>query len=117
MKTLTWKVSITRPTACPDYQPDPYTGQYPTTHCAVYHSETVTEEKSKEFLDEESALKFAEGAPSSCYDFKLNGVAVEDKRPKLQVLSGTGSWTATNITVPTGEMGTTNISTLTNKNM
>ena len=52
MKTLTWKVDETIPTACPDYVPDPYTGEYPSTHCLVYHCKTITENKSIEQLTE-----------------------------------------------------------------
>lgn len=74
MITLTWKVSKTIPTECPDYKPDPYTGEYPTTHCLVYHCKTVTENKTAEFETEEEAKEFANKAPQSCTDFKLNGI-------------------------------------------
>jgi len=82
MKTLTWKVDKTIPTACPDYKPDPYTGEYPSFHCAVYHSTTITEERTAEFSSEKEAKDFASKAPLSCYDFKLNGKLLKDKRKK-----------------------------------
>lgn len=80
MKTLTWKVDKTVPTQCPDYVPDPYTGQYPSYHCAVYHCKTVTEERTAEFATLKEAQQFADKAPLSCYDFKLNGKLLKDKR-------------------------------------
>lgn len=108
MRTLTWKVTFTRPTACPDYIPDPYTGQYPTTQCLVYHCETVTENKCAEFETEKNALEFASKAPSSCTEFKLDGVEIEDKRPKTETSSITlGGLTAMS--------GTNQLSALTEK--
>lgn len=76
MKTVTWNVTLTRPIACPDYQPDPYTGEYPSTHCLVYHSEIVTEGKSVSFVTEEEAREFIRKAPESCTDFKINGETI-----------------------------------------
>ena len=73
MRTLTWKVSGHRPAPCPDYTPDPYTGQYPMMRCAVYHFETYTESKVREFETEQLAKDFASKAPQSCFDFKLDG--------------------------------------------
>jgi len=84
MYTLTWKVDKTIPTACPDYVPDPYTGEYPSFHCAVYHCMTITENKSAEFATQDEALQFAAKAPQSCYEFKLNGELIEDTRPRPQ---------------------------------
>lgn len=81
MKQLTWKIDKTIPTACPDYVHDPYTGEYPSFHCLVYHFKTIIENKSAEFLTEKEAKDFADKAPQSCYDFALNGVILEDKRP------------------------------------
>lgn len=82
MQTLTWKVDKTIPTACPDYKPDPYTGEYPSTHCLVYHSTTITEDRTAEFSTKKEAQDFAFKAPLSCYDFKLNGKLLKDKRKK-----------------------------------
>jgi len=105
MKILTWKVSKTIPTACPDYQPDKYTGEYPSMHCLVYHCKTITENKTTEFETEEKAKEFANKAPNSCYDFKLNGESLEDKRPRVEIGTITVSGDLT-----TGD-GTTTIST------
>ncbi len=76
---LTWKVNKTVPAECPDYKPDPYTGEYPSTHCLVLHFETITKEKSLSFLNKKEAEEFAKKAPSSCYDFRLNGKLLKDK--------------------------------------
>lgn len=86
MKTLTWKVRTQEPAPCPDYQPDPYTGQYPSTHCLVYHYKDVIIEKTKEFATEKEAKIFAVNAPNSCYDFKLNGKLLKDTRKKDETL-------------------------------
>lgn len=88
---LTWKVSKTVPTACPDYTLDPYTGEYPSFHCAVYHCTTVTEEKHRGFETKKEALAFASGAPSSCNSFALNGKEIRDTRPKTDNLTITYS--------------------------
>ena len=37
---VTWWVSVTTSVSCPDYKPDPITGQYPSTMCAVAHFKT-----------------------------------------------------------------------------
>jgi|ERR1035437_340563 hypothetical protein len=103
METLTWKVDKTIPTACPDYQPDPYTGEYPTFHCLVYHCKTITESKTAEFETEEIAKEFISKAPLSCYEFKLNGELIEDKRERpSNITIGIGNLTGGN--------GTTNLS-------
>ena len=73
MKTLIWKVNITRPIPCPDNKPDPYTGQYSGISCLVDHCETVTESKIKEFETLEQVRDFISHAPGNCYDFKING--------------------------------------------
>jgi len=87
---LTWTVTKTIPAQCPDYQPDPYTGQYPMTHCLVYHCKTVTEQKTNEFESEKTAKEFAKGAPQSCTNFRLNGELLEDIREKetITILDG-----------------------------
>ena len=82
--TLTWKVDKTIPTGCPDYQPDPYTGEYPSTHCLVYHCKTVTESKNAEFETMKECEDFVSKAPPSCYDFKVNGEHLKDTREKPQ---------------------------------
>lgn len=85
MNTLTWKVDKTVPTACPDYQPDSYTGEYPSIHCLVYHCKTFTEERSKEFSSKEEAQQFINKAPLSCYEFKFDGVILNDTRDRSEV--------------------------------
>lgn len=80
MKILTWKVDRTIPTACPDYQPDPYTGEYPSFHCAVYHCKTITEERTAEFKTLKECKDFVFKAPDSCYNFKINGKSIKDNR-------------------------------------
>jgi len=84
---ITWKVDKTVPTACPDYSPDPYTGGFPTTHCLVYHFKTITEDKNAEFENKELAIEFAKNAPLSCYDFRLNGELLEDKRERPSTIT------------------------------
>ncbi len=79
---LTWKVDKQIPAPCPDYVPDPYTGEYPSFHCAVYHFQNITEEKSRYFKSEEEAKEFAQKAPLSCYEFKTDGKEIEDKRKR-----------------------------------
>lgn len=107
MITLTWKVDKTIPTACPDYQPDPYTGEYPMTHCLIFHCETITENKTAEFPTGKEAKDFADKAPLSCYDFKLNGKLLEDKRERRSISTITG-------TDLTGRSATTTISVVSN---
>lgn len=100
MKLLTWKVYKTIPIPCPDYKPDPYTGEYPSTHCLVYHCKTITENKTAEFPTTKEAEAFAFKAPYGCYDFKLNGKSLKDKRQsKTQdiYLTGLGGHDTTTI--------------------
>lgn len=83
MKKLTWKVSKTIQTECPDYKPDPYTGEYPSIHCLVFHCKTIVEDRIAEFETKKEAQEFADKAPPSCYDFIFDGELLEDKRKKL----------------------------------
>lgn len=71
-KIVTWKVKITVPTGCPDFKPDPYTGQLPAYHCAVAHFKKETLNKSAEFESQEDAELFIKNSPSSCSDFKIS---------------------------------------------
>lgn len=64
-----WKVDIQEQAPCPDYKPDPYTGAYPSTHCAVYHFRQVTRDMDKSFPTEEEADAFIAAAPAGCYGF------------------------------------------------
>lgn len=101
MSYLTWKVDKTIPTACPDYVPDPYTGEYPMTHCLVYHCKTITEDKSAELSNDKEAKDFASKAPDSCYDFRLNGKLLKDKRKRAE------SITISNLDITSGSNVTT----------
>lgn len=80
MKTLTWKVTKNVPISCPDYVPDPYTGEYPSVHCAVYHYETVTNDMSKEFSTLKEIKEFISKAPQNCTEFKVNGKPIKNTR-------------------------------------
>ncbi len=79
---LTWKVSKSVSAPCPDYTPNPYTGEYPSFHCAVIHYETITENKDRYFKTKKEAQDFADKAPWNCSDFRLDGKLLKDNRPK-----------------------------------
>ena len=68
---LSWTVYKTVATYCPDYVPDPYTGEYPSTHCLVNHFKEVEEERIKTFETKEEAEYFEKNAPPSCRNFIL----------------------------------------------
>ncbi|HEB13600.1 MAG TPA: hypothetical protein ENI13_01320 [candidate division CPR3 bacterium] len=68
---LRWKVRKTVAAACPDYKPDPYTGEYPKTHCLVMHTQEVVDDMGQEFESLEELEKFKEGAPQDiCFDWE-----------------------------------------------
>lgn len=92
---VSWVVTKTVPAPCPDFVPDPYTGELPAFHCAVYHTQNIVEVKSKTFETEEEAIAFANNAPSSCNSFLLNGVVMEDKREKETTFTISDSLTGT----------------------
>lgn len=58
-----WYVAVCVNTECPDYKPDPYTGQMPNAHCAVYHSKTEKYAKTKWFGTKIEADDFIKAAP------------------------------------------------------
>ncbi len=58
-----WTVTVTVPTGCPDFVPDPYTGKYPTTRCGVWHTETTERNMSKIFETSKQAQLFILNAP------------------------------------------------------
>ena len=60
-----WSITVTVPTECPDYKPDPYTGKWPMTRCSVYHSETIDRNMQKEFEVKEEAEEFIKNAPEN----------------------------------------------------
>ena len=77
---LSWVVSKTVPVECPDYKPDPYTGDWPMLHCAVLHMRVVSFEEHRDFATAAEAQAFELKAPlphsiygggSSCTNFKL----------------------------------------------
>lgn len=71
---LTWSVTVVEPIPCPDYRPDPYTGQFQATHCAVYHCRTIQKQMEKEFSSKEEALEFKGLCKYvSVSDWKLDG--------------------------------------------
>lgn len=83
--TLTWQVTQRVPIECPDYKPDPYTGNYPSSHCAVYHCEIRTTSMKKTFDTLEEAEAFKKAAPSSCTNFKYVEEAEEIEKKQLEI--------------------------------
>lgn len=77
MEFLTWKIDKQIPVECPDYKPDPYTGEYPAFHCAVLHAKYITETKSAEFETKKEVEEFIKKAPKSCYEFRLEGKVIK----------------------------------------
>lgn len=71
---LVWFVTVTVPTECPDWKPDPYTGLYPSYHCAVYHCKTETKKMEKDFASEEEAKAFVKACPDKSIKFTLEKV-------------------------------------------
>ena len=70
---VVWVITLTVPTSCPDYKPDPYTGEYPMMHCLVAHYKTITKNMRKEFKTKEEAQKFIDNAS-------------DDIRPTMKIL-------------------------------
>jgi hypothetical protein len=68
---LQWFAFVTERAPCPDYKPDPYTGELPATHCLVSHTKRVARLMERSFLDQEAADKFIRSAPPNCHDFKI----------------------------------------------
>ena len=77
MWIVLWTITVTVPTECPDYKPDPYTGQYPMMSCGVYHCETVNEDKSKSFKTREEAQAFIDSGPKDIEFRLVEGMADE----------------------------------------
>ena len=72
---LSWKVSKVVPIPCPDRVPDPYTGEYPSLNCLVYHTKQVTQEMSREFSTLEELEAFKKAAPLvGCFDWKVERI-------------------------------------------
>ena len=68
-----WTVTLWVSTPFPDYKPDQYTGQYPTTHCLVLHGKYIDKEMSAMFVGREAAEEFIKNAP-------------DDIRPRMRIL-------------------------------
>ena len=65
MWIVMWTLLVTVPTECPDFEPDPYTGEYPMVHCLVYHTKTIERKMEKRFDSKEEAEKFIADAPDN----------------------------------------------------
>lgn len=80
---VTWVFKAHVSVPCPDYKPDPYTGQYPTIMCAVAHHKLVTENRTQSFDTLKEAEIFINRAPQSCSDFHVthNGVELTIEMP------------------------------------
>ena len=72
---VVWIVSVWVNIPCPDWKPDPYTGQYPMVHCAVLHGKNIDREMSQTFASREAAEEFIKNAP-------------DEIRPKMRILEG-----------------------------
>lgn len=60
---VSWRVSQTVPTFCPDFKSDPYTGKYPDVMCTVYHTKTVEVKMKKEFETMVQVKEFIKNRP------------------------------------------------------
>lgn len=58
-----WYVTISVNAECPDFKPDPYTGEMPNAHCAVMHGKTEKYAKTKWFGTKIEADDFIKEAP------------------------------------------------------
>ncbi len=77
MWIVLWLVVSTSPVECPDFKPDPYTGAYPSTHCAVYHCKETKSVLIKEFVSDIEAKGFIDAAPKNLKD-KMKLVHLEE---------------------------------------
>ena len=86
---LIWFVSQWVFTSCPDFVPNPYTGAYPNTMCAVNHGRTVEKEMRREFNSMEELDAFKKNAPPECHGWKI--IDLEATRGgQLTVMAGQG---------------------------
>lgn len=60
-----WWATVTIPAECPDFKPDEYTGQLPSTHCLVYHCKEVVQKHIRQFETQAEAKAFQEKAPQA----------------------------------------------------
>ncbi len=63
-----WSVLVTIPISCPDFKPNPYTGEYLNTMCSVNHTDTVKRHMRAEYSTKEEALAFIDKAPKHIKD-------------------------------------------------
>ena len=64
---LIWFVSQWVSTSCPDFVPNPYTGEYPNNRCLALHGRTVEVRMKREFNSMEELEEFKKGAPPECH--------------------------------------------------
>ena len=82
---LRWKVRKTVATECPDFKPNPYTGEYPALHCAVYHSREIIDNMEQEFESLEELEKFKEGAPKDiCFGWETLEPFKKPEKPTVE---------------------------------
>jgi len=78
-----WTVLLTVQAECPDYKSDPYTGQYPMTHCLVLHYKTIKKDMRQEFSTRKEAEDFIAKAPEeirktmTIQELKIQGHSVK----------------------------------------
>ena len=70
---VVWTVTLWVSTPCPDYKPNPYTGEYPLVHCLVLHGKYIDKEMSAVFAGRETAEEFIKNAP-------------DDIRPRMRII-------------------------------
>ena len=71
-----WTVSVWVSTSCPDFKPDPYTGEYPSMHCLVNHGKVVERDMVKQFSTLKEAQDFISSAPPEI----KNAMKIKKKR-------------------------------------
>ena len=58
-----WIVSTWVSTPCPDFKPNPYTGEYPQSMCLVNHGKYESKEMERFFDTKDEAEKFIANSP------------------------------------------------------
>ena len=66
-----WQITRTEPAPCPDYRPDPYTGEYPLVSCAVLHTTTTVQNMVRCFYSREEADRFIADCPKPTIRFTV----------------------------------------------
>lgn len=62
---VAWSVIVNAPAPCPDYKPNPYTGEYPSSHCLVYHTQREVKQMQESFKTRKEAEAFIAEAPKT----------------------------------------------------